>query len=114
MKNGRAADFILPCLFLCGLILSLFCAAGAQNDDYPPVKGNPDAWATGQGRLVVPEQGAPPGPADNFSAPEPRGNEGLNQPNVPAGDAEEKYTGTKPFGGIGGTGITETGPEENR
>lgn len=114
MKKERAADFTIPCLFLCVLILSFLCTALAQND-YPPVQGKPDAREMGQGRLAVPaEQAGPQGTADIFTAPQPPGNEGLNRPDVPAGDAEEKYTGTEPFSGIAGTGITETGPEDSR
>jgi len=114
MKKQRAADLVPFCLFLCVLMLSLLHTAEAQRNDYPPVQGNGEASATGERRLSVPGQAEAPGPADILTAPRPSGNERLSQPGVPSGDAEEKYTGTKPFGGIGGTGITPTGPEQYR
>jgi hypothetical protein len=43
-----------------------------------------------------------------------QGNEASNRPNVPAGEAFERYTGTRQFGGIAGTGITDYGVRRGR
>jgi len=112
MTKKRVVRFpIIPCLFLAVLVLTILCTARAQND-YPPAQGGPDAWETGHGRLELPAPAKPSGPPDIFTEPRPQGNADLNEPNVPAGEAEEKYTGPAEFGGIAGTGITPSGPED--
>ncbi len=97
---------VIPLLFLLGAV------AGAQSD-YPVPSGDPATWGIpGRTEELPPEQQTPP--SNMFSAPQPPGNEALSQPSVPAGVAEEKYTGTREFGGMAGTGIDQYGPQQNR
>ncbi len=97
------------------LVLSAVSRAPAQ-EDYPIPPGNPNRWGI-PGRtdeFRPPEPRTPQGPQDMFSAPPLPGNEKYEQPYGPEGEDQEKYTGTRVFGGIGGTGIGEFGPHENR
>ncbi len=101
---------ILPFLLFVMVIIFAPALAEAQND-YPLPQGNPSDWGIpGKPDKLVPEKRQTSAP-DTFSAPAPRGNEALKQPSVPAGEAQEKYTGTRDrgFGGIAGTGIDQPG-----
>jgi hypothetical protein len=46
---------------------------------------------------------------DLFVASRQKENAGRDDPDVPWGEAQEEYTGTKEFGGIAGSGITGYG-----
>ncbi len=104
---------ILPFLLVVMVVILAPAPAAAQND-YPLPPGNPDKWGIpGKPDTFAPKARQTSAP-DQFSAPAPPGNEELNEPSVPAGEAEEKYTGTgdRGFGGIAGTGIDQPGVEE--
>jgi hypothetical protein len=100
-------------LLVWALLFASVCPARAQSD-YPLPAGNPDTWTTGRPERVFPENGQTPAQASPLSAPTPRGNEAQERPGAPAGEAEEVYTGKAQFGGIAGTGITQSGPLQNR
>ncbi len=89
----------------------LYCQS---TDNYPLPPGLPEDWRIpGRPEPLVP---SPPPPDDletRANAPG-QGNQASNRPNMPAGDAFERYTGTRQFGGIAGTGITEYGTRTNR
>ncbi len=106
---------ILPFLFFVASIVIVAAPVEAQ-DNYPIPPGNPSDWGIpGTPEKLVPEEQKTSAP-DAFSAPRPRGNEELNEPLVPAGEAQEEYTGTRDrgFGGIAGTGIDQSGVTQNR
>ncbi len=112
MRKEMKLTIALCCLLAIACILLAANMARAE-EDYPLPPGNPDTWKIpGQTDTFAPPE--PPMPSNTFSAPPPPGNVGLEQPSVPAGQAEEKYTGTRDFGPIGGTGIGQFGPDENR
>ncbi len=98
------------------LIAQMLLVAGhlAAQEDAPIPPGNPDTWGIPGHAVKLPVE--PQTTAPNiFSAPSAPGNEALNQPSGPAGEAEEKYTGTRAgFGGIAGTGIGQYGIPKNR
>ena len=106
---------ILPFLLFVMVVGFTPAPAEAQNN-YPLPPGNPSDWGIpGQSETLVPEGEQTPAP-DALSAPALPGNEELNQPSAPAGEAQEEYTGTgdRGFGGIAGTGIDESGGGQNR
>ena len=106
---------ILPFLLFVMVIIFAPALVEAQND-YPLPPGNPRDWEIpGKPDKFVPEERQTSAP-DALSAPSPRENEKLSQPSVPAGEAQEEYTGTRDrgFGGIAGTGIDQSGVGQNR
>ncbi len=114
--RGVMTGFALLFLLFVALIIFGPALAEAQND-YPLPSGNPRDWGVpGKPEKLVPEEQQQTSAPDAFSAPSLPGNEELNQPSVPAGEAQEKYIGTRGrgFGGIAGTGIDQSGVEQNR
>jgi hypothetical protein len=114
MKAAFRSGILLFLLFVMGTIF-VPVPAEAQND-YPIPPGNPSGWGIpGKPKTFVPEERRT-SPPTIFSAPAPPGNEELNRPSAPAGEAQEKYTGTRDrgFGGIAGTGIDESRIQQNR
>ncbi len=115
LKTMKGAWVRGAILFLAFVAQTLFVVGQpAAQEDYPVPPGNPETWGI-PGHVeklpIKPQPGSP----DMFSAPTPAGNEQQNQPSAPAGEADEKYTGTRgDFGGIAGTGIGQTGTPENR
>ncbi len=111
------AAWMKGALFFLALIVQILCAVGqpAAQDNYPVPPGNQSTWGIPGHPEKLPEepQSTPP---NMFSAPPLPGNEALTQPSGPAGEAEEKYTGTRgEFGGIAGTGIDRSGNvQDNR
>ena len=107
--SGTYVLFDMKTLVFLSAVLLLVSATGAvkAQNDYPVPPGNPSDWGI-PGRpeelSPAPQQTAP---ANAFSTLPPPGNEGLNQPSVPAGEPQEEYTGTGNlgFGGVAGTGI---------
>jgi hypothetical protein len=112
----KAALRLGTLLFLLFVMVTIFAPTPAEaQNDYPLPQGNPSDWnIPGTPDKLVPEKRQTSTP-DMFSAPAPRGNEALNQPSVPAGEAQEKYTGTRDrgFGGVAGTGIDQPGAGQN-
>jgi hypothetical protein len=85
-------------------------------DNYPLPAGKPDTWRIpGQSeRLTVPQE-TKTASGEQIEVPPPPGNEAIEGPTGPSGQAEEEYTGTREgLGGTAGTGITQFGTEENR
>jgi hypothetical protein len=83
-------------------------------DNYPLPPGPSEDWRIpGRPEPLIPSPAPPPGPETMANAPG-QGNEASNRPNVPAGEAFERYTGTRQFGGIAGTGITDYGVRRGR
>ncbi|OPY69761.1 MAG: hypothetical protein A4E57_01011 [Syntrophorhabdaceae bacterium PtaU1.Bin034] len=112
-KKGTFKHLFTPVLLLLFILLS---ANGAvAQEDYPVPRGNPDNWRIpGRSEALPAPQSEPSPPGDIFTAPTAPGNEAQNPPGRPAGEAQEKFTGTRQFGGIAGTGITEFGIQRNR
>ncbi len=78
-------------------------------DNYPLPPGPPEHWRVpGAPEPLVPAP-APPNDLETRANAPGEGNRGSNRPNVPAGEAYDRYTGTREFGGIAGTGITDFG-----
>ncbi|HUJ68840.1 MAG TPA: hypothetical protein VLW86_04920 [Syntrophorhabdales bacterium] len=109
------ATWIISTLFVVSIIAQMLYAAGvaAAQEDYPVPRGNPATWGIPGHTKRLPEE-AETSPPSIFSAPRPRGNEALNNVAGPAGEAEEKYTGTWVFGGVAGTGLDQYGTPESR
>jgi len=105
IKTLLAAALIAQILYVVGV-------ATAQ-EDYPVPQGSPATWGIPGHTERLPQE-AQTSPLSVFSSPESRGNEGLNSLSVPAGEANEKYTGTWPFFGVAGTGIDRYGIPESR
>jgi hypothetical protein len=106
---------ILPFLLFVMVIMCAPDEAEAQND-YPVPPGNPSTWGIpGKPDTFVPKERQTSAP-DEVLAPSQPGNEQLDEPSVPAGDAQEKYTGTRDrgFDGVAGTGIDQSGVEQKR
>ena len=115
-KGSKGITFLglsLLCLFVLALALLFFAKAGQAQEDYPIPAGNPDRWmSSGRPEMSLPVQ--PPAPEQKeLSAGLPQQGHGATSPELSWGDAQEEYTGTQPFGGIAGTGITRFGPESN-
>lgn len=110
--SGTTKSFILVlfCLLsFLGGVLFLFVSVSAQ-ENYPVPPGDPEDWGVpGRARELPLEQPSPSAPADLLTAPRQQENAARNEPDVPWGDSEEEYTGTKDFGGMAGTGITRYG-----
>ncbi len=101
---------------LCGLCLCisvLFASTLKAQDNYPLPAGEPDTWKTpGEEEKLVVEPA--PRTASPDTLPSQQDYREQNMATRPGGEPEEEYTGTKDFGGIGGTGITEFGTERRR
>ena len=96
------------CLVLAAALFLLGQPAKAQ-ENYPVPPGNSENWSVpGQPETLLPERPSPL-PSNPFTAPRPRDNENEYSPDTPSGEAQEKHMGTRPFGGIAGTGITPFG-----
>jgi hypothetical protein len=109
------AAWMKGALFFLALMQVLFVAGQlAAQEDAPIPPGDPSTWGI-PGHIVKLPVKSENNPPNIFSAPSPPGNERQNQPTGPAGEAEEKYTGTRAgFGGIAGTGIDQSGTHKNR
>ncbi len=88
MKTVKA--FVL-CVLAAACIACLGWPARAQND-YPLPAGPPDTWDRGRTERLTTEKGPPISPLQTLP---PRGNLAQEQPQAPAGEAEEVYTGTR-------------------
>jgi hypothetical protein len=82
-------------------------------EDYPVPGSDPAFWGIPGLSERLPEE-AQASTQSIFSAPRSWGNEALNGLSGPAGEAEEKHTGTWPFSGMAGTGIDRYGLPESR
>ena len=101
-------------LFVAVLLAQMLCAAAvAAQEDYPVPRGDPALWGIPGHAERLPEEAQTSVPSI-FSAPPPPGNEALNNLAGPAGEAEEKYTGTWVFNGVAGTGLDRYGIPESR
>lgn len=109
---SRAGKTLRLVFFLLApLCAELFSGIAAAQENYPVPQGNPEDWGV-PGRVhTLSEESSPPESGDLLSAPGQRVNADRNRPDVPWGEAQEGYTGTKPFGGKAGTGITDYGTE---
>ena len=108
------ATWIIGVLFVAMLAGQMLCAAVvAAQEDYPIPRGDPAVWGIPGHTERLPDEGQT-SPTSIFSAPQPRGNEALDSPTGPAGEAEEKYTGTWVFNGVAGTGLDRYGVPESR
>lgn len=84
-------------------------------ENYPVPPGDPEKWGfPGRSETIQPEQPSYGQSRQSSIAPAPQGDEDANRPNTPSGEAQEKYTGTRQFGNIAGTGITPFGTENRR
>ena len=104
---------ILPFLLF---VMVIMCAPGeAEAQSEPGPARKPEYLGhSGQARHFVPKERPTPAP-DELVAPLPPGNEELNQPSVPAGEAQEIYRYQGPgFRGVAGTGIDQSGVEQKR
>ncbi len=64
-------------------------------DDYPEPRGNPENWnIPGTPERLVP-QATDRAPVTPYTPPERYDNRASNRPGVPAGESQEKYTGTR-------------------
>lgn len=95
---------LMPAPFLC-----------CQNpDNYPLPPGPPEDWRVpGRPEPLLPSP-APPSDLQTMAAPPGERSQAPNRPNAPAGEAYDRYTGTRQFGGIAGTGITDYGIQRSR
>ncbi len=102
-----------PAAVLSALVLAPFLYCQSP-DNYPLPPGPPEDWRVpGRPEPLVPS----PAPPDDLKAranTPGQGNQASNRPGVPAGEAYERYTGTRQFGGIAGTGITDYGSRPSR
>jgi hypothetical protein len=90
-KKMVSKRVFLICILYAVYISCLAWPAQAQND-YPLPAGPPDTWDRGRTERLTTEKGPATSP---FSAPPLRGNLAQEQPQAPAGDAEEFFTGTR-------------------
>ena len=111
MKSTWFAKLLIAAAVM-AQILYIAGVSKAQ-ENYPVPGGDPAAWGIPGHEERLPEE-AQTSPSSIFSAPQSWGNEGLNSPSVPAGEADEKYTGTWVFNGTAGTGIDRYGIPESR
>jgi hypothetical protein len=113
--KGMKLTFIMKALCAVALIVQILYSAGVAKaqEDYPVPQGNPATWGIPGHTERLPEE-AQASPPSIFSAPRSWGNEAQNGVSGPAGEAEEKYTGTWAFNGMAGTGIDRNGIPESR
>jgi len=108
------AIWSMSTLFVGVFIAQMLCAAAAAaQEDYPVPRGDPALWGIPGRAEKLPEEGRT-SPPSIFSAPQPPGNGALNNLAGPAGEAEEKYTGTWVFNGVAGTGLDRYGIPQSR
>jgi hypothetical protein len=108
------ATWSISTLFMAVLVAQMLCAAiSAAQEDYPIPRGDPALWGIPGHAERLPEEAQTSDPSI-FSAPQPRGNEAQSSLAGPAGEAEEKYTGTWVFNGVAGTGLDRYGIPQSR
>ncbi len=105
--------FIFAIIAVSALVLPPFLCCQSP-DNYPLPPGPPEDWRIpGRPEPLVPTP-PPPDDLETLANAPGQGNKASNRPNMPAGEAYERYTGTRQFGGIAGTGITDSGTLTSR
>jgi hypothetical protein len=111
MAKVSIVTFLVAALSVLVLTPLLYCQSP---DNYPLPPGPPEGWRVpGRREPLIPAPPPPSGPESMANAPG-QGNPQWNRPTAPVGEPFERYTGTRQFGGIAGTGITDYGTRPNR
>jgi hypothetical protein len=101
---------IKPLIFVLSCLVLFPCVQAGAQENYPVPPGSPEDWGVpGRAQELPLERHSSSAPADLTTAPRQQENAAKNEPDVPWGDPEEEYTGTKDFGGMAGTGINRYG-----